>query len=385
MFSFEYFFLYAQFVLILFTCFLYQRDGLHYATAVISLFLSIIYYFLYWKREYLKIPSMVILYILWGILITTSSLWGFYFYPYREYNYLTYYGYSTMWIHCSLMLYIFLRRNPTTFYFIKYFYLVFFIIGLYMNYHTYQLFRNIEGVESQYNAFYFVVTPLPFLLLSKKRFHIIIALILTALCVVFSLKRSGFIIVTFLIFWFVFFLLFIDSRMKYKVWSRLFFLFFICLAIYTFVWINGDIIDYIIRRIVHIGVDGGSGRDYLFKYALNILDKMPFESYIFGNGFGCFHEITNSYSSSHNDWLEIMFSYGIVGVFLFVYMHILILRNIYILLKNKSYYLFSYIAGYFMFIVFNLVSSMIYYQFYSIPLLSYFVVAETFVRKIKNK
>ena len=385
MFSFEYSFLYAQFLFILFTCFLYQRDGLHYTTAAVSLFCSIFYWLLYWKGEYLKIPSMGILYILWGILIAVSSLCGFYFYPYNGYNYLTYYAYSTMWIHSSLMLYVFIKRNPDAFSLVKHFYILFFIVGVYMNHHTYQLLRNVIGFDSQYNAFYFVVTPLPFLLLSKKKIHIMLALMFTTLCVVFSLKRSGFIIVAFLFLWFVVFLLFLDSRMKHRMWRKLLMLLPVCLALYILIWINGDMVDYIIRRINHIGVDGGSGRDDLFKYALDLLDRMPFECYIFGNGFGSFHEVTKSYSSSHNDWLEIMFSYGISGILLFICMHILILRNIFILLRNKSYYLFSYVAAYFTFGVFNLVSSMIYYQFYSIPLLSYFVIAESFIHKNEIK
>ena len=111
-----------------------------------------------------------------GNLIAVSSLCGFYFYPYNGYNYLTYYAYSTMWIHSSLMLYVFIKRNPDAFSLVKHFYILFFIVGVYMNHHTYQLLRNVIGFDSQYNAFYFVVTPLPFLLLSKKKIHIMLAL-----------------------------------------------------------------------------------------------------------------------------------------------------------------------------------------------------------------
>jgi O-antigen ligase len=75
-----------------------------------------------------------------------------------------------------------------------------------------------------------------------------------------------------------------------------------------------------------------SGRDIFYFKAISDFKESP----ILGNGIGYYSETMGSYTYPHNIILEILESFGIVGIIIFSIIMIILLRNTYWLLKQKN-------------------------------------------------
>lgn len=89
---------------------------------------------------------------------------------------------------------------------------------------------------------------------------------------------------------------------------------------------------YLLEKINRAYTGDSSGRDIIYLYYLNYWSLSSFSQLVFGHGFnGTIHNGGLITSHAHNDWIESLVDYGLVGFFLLF----LVFRNVWKLIIHK--------------------------------------------------
>lgn len=194
------------------------------------------------------------------------------------------------------------------------------------------------------NKVYLFIGLLPFVFLIKNRIIAILSLMLTWFYIVQSAKRAAVLIglVSFLLFVFYNFRR-SDTKNEMN-------------GLVRFSLISGAIIlgyrffsenDFLITRMNEMLDGDSSGRDVIAKEAFQKwYNSGNVVNYLFGFGYNSVLHITGHVS--HNDWLDMIVSYGIFGLFLYSSIYIVLIQEIlskdWIMEKNRTLILLFSIA-----------------------------------------
>ena len=103
------------------------------------------------------------------------------------------------------------------------------------------------------------------------------------------------------------------SDEKFSIWRRVFFVLLVCVAVYFTLPILAKN-DLLVHRIEYTEELGSSGRDEIAKNIWNYWLASPSVNKFLGNGF-CFSTIASGDGHyAHNDYLEFLINFGILGV-----------------------------------------------------------------------
>lgn len=116
-------------------------------------------------------------------------------------------------------------------------------------------------------------------------------------------------------------------------------------------------LTYITERFANIKDDEGSGRTEVFAAVLSLVEESPSESVMFGHGYNAVFKETNIGFSAHNDFLEVLFDYGIVGLLLYASIYMAIIIRI-IRIKNRELKI-SLIISFILFLLVSVASHLI--------------------------
>jgi len=145
-----------------------------------------------------------------------------------------------------------------------------------------------------------------------------------------------------------------------------------------------DRIGQITNRIENISEDGGSGRDIIWRDAISDIKSFDVAEFLLGKGFLSFNIAHPRLTTSHNDFIEILYSYGIIALLGYIIFLIALLNNIFKLFKNRKDVFTSAMICFVCFLVFGLTSSMFAYQTLSGMLFSYVGVYEGLRNRNEN-
>lgn len=109
-------------------------------------------------------------------------------------------------------------------------------------------------------------------------------------------------------------------------------LFSVCVLFY----IDSNTGGLLLNRFNSEDLYDGSGRNNLRETIISALNKRDFDSIIFGSGPGTTLELLGT--GAHNEWLEAMYCYGLVGVVLYIWMFFSVFVFSRRLYKRKSPY-----------------------------------------------
>ncbi|MGP4865179.1 hypothetical protein ACTXGK_13405 [Psychrobacter sp. T6-5] len=205
--------------------------------------------------------------------------------------------------------------------------LPFFILNFYQSVSSIKVDTGKEDVVS--NSIYFIMGLFPFVLLIKNK---IVSLLLTTFLIYFMIDSNkrvavliGFLSFTVLIFKDVY----IESlRNKIK---QIFISMVILLLSYPFIYNIYTSNETIVNRVNLVFEGDTAGRDDIINEILNIwYNSDSAIVYIFGLGYNS--TLTYVGHDSHNDWADMLTSFGIVGLMLYV---ILLISMISILFKSN--------------------------------------------------
>ena len=117
---------------------------------------------------------------------------------------------------------------------------------------------------------------------------------------------------------------------------------------------------------------GTSSRTNIYKEVLLLQENSSLKEWLFGHGYNAVMNYTSSGLSSHNDYLEILFNYGLIAEVLFLAFIFALLRKMKDIQRcNKRVY-YGYLCAVTIFIIASIPSHMLTYSTYFL-MLAYFL------------
>ena len=153
-------------------------------------------------------------------------------------------------------------------------------------------------------------------------------------------------------------------------WFKIFISFFILFLIIIFYYIGKKYDIFIFDRLMSITSDGGSGRLELAKDMVGLLKQNGMKEWLFGHG--SFTSSSFLGNSSHNDILEMLWSYGLFGFIPYLIMIFNFFRIAANLKNNNSFFYGPCMAALVSFLVCSLFSQLVFVPTYVAFILMFF-------------
>jgi O-antigen ligase len=231
---------------------------------------------------------------------------------------------------------------------------------------------NVVNAPGATNSIYYIIMFLPFVLDVKKNILKAVLVLLITFCVLISLKRTAFLALVFSLSGY--FIVEYSSRMKKKK-KRLYLLLgsllVALLMMYLYSYTKEELNLDIIVRLNNLKSDWGSGRNIIYEDVWAAIKSTPFMERFFGYGYnGVF--LTNAASlSAHNDFLEVLYDYGLFGFALYISFIVKLIKYNVKIYKGAFESAAGFTASLVMFFTFSMFSHLIYYPTYFAYLLIY--------------
>ena len=135
-----------------------------------------------------------------------------------------------------------------------------------------------------------------------------------------------------------------------------------------------------INRFLEIKDDGGSGRTVIYKAVLESYSNSNILEMMFGHGYLGVNRVIGR-TAAHNDFLEYLYDFGIVGLLFYTYLHIFFIRRILQLYRKNNSLCYSYAASYSVFLFYGMFGNIIIYPQYFITLPVFWGTAEKLINR----
>lgn len=266
---------------------------------------------------------VITVWVLISNILSGNNLW----------NSLVHIGISLLWILIYSFFYNQIRKYPESFDSIRKFIFIMFLFYVGATIYAKLNIQEIYNRTAVVNYVYYVLVFFPWILLASNKRLRNFSILIIVVMVLISMKRGA--IVVFPIMFFVFY--FIDGKVnnrRIKNALRVFVMFL--LIIVGLVYIDQLYDGYISNRFTYESLASGSGRDTIYTMVINNILNRNIADFLIGLGSGS----TTLYigAAAHNDWLEFIFSFGLIGVFLYMNLFIILIRKTYKSIKNKFIY-----------------------------------------------
>lgn len=206
---------------------------------------------------------------------------------------------------------------------------------------------------------------MPFILCLKNKSFIYITLFVIFLIVLLSFKRMG--IIAFCAGFFVYYI--VDNEViqrKRQIFKIIAFgAISVCLLIvYNYIDnLSGNFLSY---RFDEIQSSEGSGRIPIYKNVIEMISSSELPYLLFGHGWNAVSLNGNNALSAHNDFLEIIYDFGVVAFILYLFIYVFLYNKLKKLIKASSKYAAPFAASCVIFIVASSVSHIVIYVHYFI-------------------
>lgn len=213
------------------------------------------------------------------------------------------------------------------------------------------------------NTCYYFVLILPFVLCQNKKLFLYGGICICLLPVLMTNKRGAFLALALATIIYTYHEM-KNKKMTSKMVRRV--LTIGCVSIIGLYIMMNKFGEVMINRLVSIGEDGGSGRLEIYKVMLlNIRDNDIIE-HIIGHGvYTSSASLSNLGGAAHNDWLEVYWSYGLIGFFAYTYMTFAIISERKKIKRYCPALYPAYCGSIIVFIVVSFISQIIYVPSYS--------------------
>lgn len=227
-----------------------------------------------------------------------------------------------------------------------------------------------ELTKAANNMVFYLLTLSPWLLLSKEQFFRLGSILFVMAMTVISLKRSAMTIAVISV-GIVIYLEYVKGKgnaFRSFIVGMVAVLFAVCL-VYFANNLSGGVAK---ERMDNIEEDGGSGRLNRYEDVIRLLmDEDETGKLVFGHGYRTIENSLGEHKSAHNDFLEVVYDYGFIGLVFLVMIHIALIKRVFYLRRTESRYYEGYLISYVIFFVMCLVSHLVIYPTYFIFLTSY--------------
>ena len=214
----------------------------------------------------------------------------------------------------------------------------------------------------------------------KQEYQYLLIIPMVIICILLA-KRSAIINVGLELF--VYSLFLFRNKSNNKTWHILL---YIGVIVAAAVFISSgfrSFIDSTFERFETMQSDQGSGRVEIYESSFRNIDTFSFLEILVGRGYGSIVEIGNT--NAHNDALQLFYEFGLVGLFFYVALIVIL----FIRLKTVKKYATDYYVGYafcvITIIVLGMFSNLIHFNSYFAFLCSYLGMTEAVIFRNRKK
>lgn len=212
------------------------------------------------------------------------------------------------------------------------------------------------------NLYFFMLCITPFVFMLKNNILKNILFLVSVVFCIITVKRSAFIAVFLIVVLYAYYVLFMNKQQT-KTNKIIFVLLFICGGYYLVSNNLSSATDAILGRMNNMGEDQGTGRIPLYVDVINNMTyRNDFPAWIIGNGKGSIYD--TGHTNAHNDALQMLYEFGIVGLFLYIWLVINIVKRTFYLFKKKHPLFMPYATSVIITIMLGLVSNLIVFYSY---------------------
>ena len=206
---------------------------------------------------------------------------------------------------------------------------------------------------------------MPLILKLKARAIRYLGILFVLVATAVSLKRTAFIAVSFGLITYAIIKHFLNIRAKRNsIISVIIIIAISAIAIYSYDVVSEKYHFDLQQRFQSLLIDGGSGRDAIYKGVIDLQLKSSVFDWVFGHGQGAVASKSPDELTAHDDFLEVLYDYGIIGLLLYVGIYIQLVRQLMRMLSNTSDLAAPFAASIMMFIVISLFSHLLIYLTY---------------------
>lgn len=233
------------------------------------------------------------------------------------------------------------------------------------------IYKYLSLTSSGYVNVYFIFFPMMWCMLLRSRLLQLVIFFAVGIVAVYTNKRGVMLAfgATVLIFYAV------KNFFIEKKFRLLFFIAmpFVLAAIgYTLYNVSGGIDSSLYTRFSNISVDGGSGRSYIWSAIIDAYFENPVLWQIFGSGYyGVINLMRGAVVGAHNDYLEALYNYGIVGFGSIIAMFVLLLKKSVSLISKKSFYAPALCGMFGAYVILTNISIVYFIMYYSMLLFGF--------------
>lgn len=229
------------------------------------------------------------------------------------------------------------------------------------------------GADHQTNTIYLFFLTLPWLLFGANKQTTLVLVFLFTVLALLSMKRS--VMLAIVLMWGFYFLYGMKGRRSIIITIV------ISLVVLGGLYFAYDKVDsmtggVLSERVNKEETDEGKGREAVWILTLDMIQKSSPAELITGHGHFGVRQNSWLEISAHNDFLEVIYDYGLVIFFLYLCLWGYVIRRAYYLYKNKSELFLPYAASLSIFLVMSMVSHLILYTTYFNYLVMFWGMAE---------
>lgn len=339
------------------------------------------------KLLFAKLDSISGLLVLFGFFSVVSTLVN---YETQKINIIYVISVQLLWVAVFFVAYNKTRKQlkETTVRIILYTFPMVFFMYIFIYLKTMEVL-NIGNV----NLVYYVFCFLPFVLCVKKKNIKIIFLLMISFSILISMKRTAFL--AFVVALFVSYIIdmhIMGKERKKKLINTL----VIFLIIITGVFMYNYIVDAfnldIILRLQKLLTDGGSGRDIIYRSVWHYQLNSTAGEWLIGRGYNGVSNTSAaglgnlffSSSAAHNDFLEILYDYGIIGLSIYLLFCVKLIKHSFKLIRLKSDMAGPFAASLVIFFMLSMFSILILYPRYYLYLALFWAMCFTEDYKVRK-
>lgn len=180
---------------------------------------------------------------------------------------------------------------------------------------------------------YYILGILPYILTITDRKRWLIPIAVTTVSILISQKRAGFIALVGL----VLILYFVGSlrgkSIKSAIGKNVILILLIIAGYYLMIFMDSKFNLRFVARLEGLESDGGSGRDVMWRFILEAIGRSSASQLFWGHGFDGVQKLRGGHA--HNDFLEVLYNYGVVSLIPYCTYYVLQVFNAVKMAKEK--------------------------------------------------
>lgn len=194
---------------------------------------------------------------------------------------------------------------------------LFMFILLFMQYVS--IFKEITFLSLVHiGSSFFLLYLLPLILTFNSKLIKIATTTIVILTLFISMKRSGVLALGISLFFFIFIRQYVLHKFNFKSFIGSLITVFIVGMLFVYLGSNDSNKENIFERFENIEKDKGSGRLEVWEITTSMITDQDMLKLIVGNGYNTVLRDSRLQLSAHNDFLEVAYDYGLIGLLLYV-------------------------------------------------------------------